>query len=687
MCDSTRFVAFAFRRGLVLAGLLCLFTVAPLRAEVRLPSVIADHMVLQRDQEVRIWGWADAGEGVTVRFAGASVSTEADAQGAWSVLIPAQSASAQGRVLTIVGVNTIELKDVLVGEVWVASGQSNMAWIVKSSANAEQEIAAADHPQIRMWTAERTVATEPQADVKGRWQVASPATVGNFSAVAYFFARDLHEQLGVPVGILHSSWGGTPVEAWTSTEKLAELDVAGPILERFQDAVATYDQRKAEYQDQVRRYRETRLGPDNTGYDAGFAKPDFDDTQWDTFPVPARWEDKELHVDGVVWFRRTVTIPEDWAGKELILDLGPIDDGDTTYFNNQQIGLTRPDIDRAWQHPRSYRVPGNQVKAGVATIAVRIVDLAGYGGIYGNAEAIKLYPAEGDGQDAINLAGDWKHHVAHQVDPRNAVTSAPRLPFGPEHQHSPAGLYNAMIAPILPYTIRGAIWYQGESNASRAEQYETLFPALIQDWRARWGQGEFPFLFVQLANFRQPEDQPTDPDWAHLRDAQLTTLREVPNTGMATIIDIGDANDIHPRNKQDVGKRLAAWALKRTYGMEHVVESGPVYRFDTAMVMEEEGKKHIKLMFHVPGSKLAIKEGDELRGFTIAGDDGKFVPAQAEIIFTNVVKVWSDQVPDPKYVRYAWANNPVEANLVNEQGLPASPFRTDDLSGPTDGRR
>lgn len=671
----------------LLATLLGLLTIAPALAEVRLPSMISDHMVVQRDIAFHVWGWADPGEALTVTFADHVEQTVADDQGRWRVSMPALEASAQPRTLTVAGQNTIEITDVLVGEVWLASGQSNMAWTVARSDNAEQEIAISANDQIRMWTAQRTVATEAQTDVPGNWQVAGPQTTGGFSAVAYFFARDLQAKLGVPVGILHSSWGGTPVEAWTSRPKLESIDVASPILGRFADALENYDQRKAEYQQQQRRFRETRLGPANTGYDAGFAQPDFDDNQWDPFPVPARWEDKEMHVDGVVWFRTTVTIPEPWAGQALTLDLGPIDDGDTTYFNNQQIGHTRPDTNQAWRQPRSYRVPAEQVKQGVATIAVRIIDTAGYGGIFGDPAGIRIYPTEAGPDNAINLAGDWKHHIAHQIDPRNAVTSAPRLPYGPEHQHSPAGLYNGMIAPIVPYTLRGAIWYQGESNASRAEQYETLFPAMIADWRERWGQGEFPFLFVQLANYRAPADGPTDTDWAHLRDAQLKTLREVPNTGMATIIDIGAANDIHPRNKQDVGSRLARWALHRTYELENVVPTGPIYRLDTALVMDVEGEKRFMMMFHVPGSELSVKDDAALSGFTIAGEDGKFVPAQAEITLKDVVTVWSDQVPDPKYVRYAWKDNPVEANLVNEEGLPASPFRTDDLPGPTDGRR
>lgn len=467
-------------------------------ADVTMPSAISDHMVLQREAPVRIWGWADPGEAVTVSFAGQEEQVNADAEGNWSVMLDAMDASAEGRDLVIVGENRIEVGDVLVGEVWVASGQSNMEWNVHNSDNAQEEIAAANHPGLRMWTAQRTVAGEPQRDVPGQWRVCSPGTVGGFSAVGYYFARELYQRLDVPVGILHSSWGGTPSEAWTSREKLEATDAAGPILERF---------------------------------DAG-----------------------------------------------------------------------------------------------------------------------------------------------------NGVAA--------NHPHAPAGLFNGMIAPIVPYTIQGAIWYQGESNASRAEQYETIFPAMILDWREHWGQGDFPFLFVQLANFMAYDDQPTDTDWSHLRDAQLHTLHTVPNTGMATIIDIGEANDIHPRNKQDVGLRLALWTLAETYDQD-VVASGPIFK--SVIIDQVEGRQGVLIGFEMFSSELAVRDGGTLSGFTIAGEDGRFVPAQASIYDPEgdpgVVFVWSDDVPNPIDVRYAWKNNPEDANLVNEEGLPASPFRTDDLPGPTDGRR
>lgn len=659
----------------------------PALADVTLPSVIGDHMVIQRDAEARIWGWADAGEAVTVSFAGATAQVRADDDGNWRVTLPEMPASAEGRPLVIEGNNRIEITDVLVGEVWVASGQSNMEWSVQNSDNPQEEIANADHPGIRMWTARRTVANEPQRDVPGQWQVCSPQTVGGFSAVGYYFARELYQRLDIPVGILHSSWGGTPVEAWTSREKLDNVAWAGPILERYDAMLAGYDERLAAYHRELEAYNAKRNGPAPTEEEAGYSAQDFDDSGWETAALPGGWEGAGHEgLDGVMWYRRTVTVPDAWAGQALVLELGPIDDYDTTWFNGVKVGETGANVNQAWQQPRVYEIAGEHVVAGEVSIAIRVFDPHGGGGLHGEAAQMKLRPADENLGEPIALAGDWRYRIAHELDPTDAAARPPARPVGPNHPHSPAGLYNGMIAPITPYTIRGAIWYQGESNAGRAEQYEQLFPAMIHDWRAQWGIEEFPFLFVQLANFRAFVDHPTDTGWTHLQNAQLMTLFAVPNTGMATIIDIGAANDIHPRNKQDVGLRLALWALADTYGLD-VMKSGPFWM--PGRLLEIDGQ--LELEFAHFGSPLAVRGDGPLSGFTIAGQDGQFVVANAEITEQDdsgaVVRVWSDEVPNPVHVRYAWKDNPEDANLVNEEGLPAPPFRTDDLPGPTDGNR
>lgn len=481
----------------------CLAWSAPVcPADVTLPGVVSDGMVLQRHEPVRVWGWADPGERVTVEFAGQRRAAVADGGGRWSVLLAPMDASSEPRALTVRGDNEIVVSGVVVGEVWVASGQSNMEWTIANSSTPEAFAQDAERPLVRFFNVPNTARPEPQHDAAGAWVASTPETFGSFSAVAYHFAAELQEALGVPVGVIDATWGGTPVEAWTSRETLASLDEARPILER--------------------------------------------------------------------------------------------------------------------------------------------------------------------------------------------AAASPR----PEHPHSPASLFNGMIAPIVNYTARGFIWYQGESNADRAEQYAELFPAMITDWRRRWngrtGAGAMPFYFVQLAAFTPAPAGPVDEPWSHLREAQLETHRALPRTGMAVTTDIGDANDIHPRNKHDVGRRLARWALADAYGLG-VVPSGPV--FEPGSLRLGDGRASVG--FELFGSPLAVLGGEgegesgaggELTGFTIAGADGRFVLARARIEGRRVV-VWAEGVAEPAMVRYAWATNPASANLGNAEGLPASPFRTDDLPGPTDGRR
>lgn len=489
-------------------------------ADVRLPKIFGDNMVLQAHARVPVWGWADPGEEVHVLIGGQLRKTEANDQGRWRVDFDPFE---YGPVRFVVeGKNRIELRNVLVGEVWVCSGQSNMEWPVARAMNAEQEIASANYPEIRLFKVAKVVAAKPLDDTEGEWRVCSPETVRDFSAVGYFFARELHQRLGVPIGMIQAAWGGTPAEAWTSREALEADPELKPILERWDEILANYDEARKRYEEALRRWQEQARAARNEGK-----------------PVPPR----------------------------------------------------------------------------------------------------------------------------------------PRPPRGPDHPHRPAGLYNGMICPIVPFAIKGVIWYQGESNASRAYQYRKLFRTMIRDWRRTWGQGDFPFLFVQLANFLARQAEPGESDWAELREAQMMALEE-PNTAMAVAIDIGEANDIHPRNKQEVGRRLALAALAIAYGKD-VVYSGPLFDH-----MKIEGNK-VRLFFkHVDGGLVA--KGGELRGFAIAGPDRKFVWAKAKIEGDTVV-VWSDKVPNPVAVRYGWADNP-DCNLYNKAGLPASPFRTDDWPGITVGR-
>ncbi len=631
---------------------------AATRADVRLPAVIGSNMVLQRESVVPIWGWARPGESVRVEadWLDSPVQTAADQRGAWRVRIRTTTAGGPHQ-LAITGDNTITLDNVLLGEVWVASGQSNMEFTLAGVANAAAEIASANYPEIRFFTVKRAMARTPRKDCTGAWNPCTPQTARNFSAVAYFFGRRLHRDLGVPVGLIASSWGGTVAEAWTSRESLQELG-------DFDQALATVarssdEQAREVYRRKVSQWwsRLEQRDPGSRG--RGWARPDFDDGGWKKITVPATWSTPDLEpFDGVVWLRHVVQLPETWAGQDLRLELGPIDDMDTTWFNGRRVGgLESMGL---WKTPRKYRVPGNLVHAGRNVIAVRVVDIGGLGGIRGTPAQLKLYPGALGPQAALSLVGQWRYHVGV------AWKQLPRWPRGVGfNQNSPTALYNAMIAPLIPYRIRGAIWYQGESNRPRASQYRRLFPCLIRDWRRQWGQGDFPFYFVQIAPFRYPNDTGQA---AELRDAQRLTLAAVPNTGMAVTLDIGNPTDIHPTNKQDVGDRLARWALARTYGRDGIVFSGPLYK---SMNVQRD---RIRLHFAYADGGLTTRDGKPPTCFEVAGADGKFVPAQAKIEGETII-VRSDEVPAPTQVRFAWgaADQP---NLVNRAGLPASSFRT-----------
>ncbi|UCG59694.1 MAG: hypothetical protein JSU70_09285 [Phycisphaerales bacterium] len=638
-------------------------------ADVRLPSIIGDNMVLQQGGQVPIWGWADAGEQITVSVSWHSMKwgSTVGKDGKWKFEMNAPKTGGPYEI-TISGKNTVTISNILVGEVWVCSGQSNMQWSVRQADNAEKEIGAAFYSNIRLFSVERKVAETAQDDCVGRWTPTTPETVPGFSAVGYFFGRDLHNELDVPIGLIHTSWGGTPAEAWTSARVLRTI-------EDFKDAVEEIEQVRKDPEPFERRYQEQMLqwqkkidfsGPPGSG-EKGCTDLEFDDSTWPEMELPKLWDGPELaSFDGLVWFRKEIDVPDSWVGKELILELGPIDDMDTTWINGVKVGGL--ETRGHYRTNRKYLVGSSVIRAGRNVIVVKVLDTSGGGGIYGKAEQMKLRPRGADDGDAIQLAGSWRYKKGFDL---GSMPPQPRPPLRVDNPHAPASLYNGMIAPLIPYGIRGAIWYQGESNADRPYQYRELFPAMIKNWRRDWGQGNFPFLFVQLANFV------TGADWPRLREAQTMTLA-LPNTGMAVTIDIGNPTDIHPRNKQDVGKRLALWALAKTYGKD-LVYSGPLYKSMEAA----DGK--IRVSFDHVGGGLVAGGGGTLIGFAVAGSDQKFVRADATIDGDAVV-VSSDEVSEPVAVRYAWADNPA-CNLYNKAGLPASPFRTDDWPKiPADGK-
>jgi len=652
----------------LIAMLLVMVGAHAVEADIRLPAVVGDNMVLQRGIEVPLWGWADPGEEVrlSVSWHRMERRTTAGADGKWTFTVKTPPAGGPYEI-TLAGKNTVTLKNVMAGEIWVCSGQSNMEWPLHSVNNAEAELAAADYPNIRLFTVQKKIATAPEADCTGRWSPCNPETVPGFSAVGYFFGRYLHKELGVPVGLINTSWGGTVAEAWTRGGALETMPEFKTLMNRIAKARANPDAALQKYQTELDAWQK-RI--DSAGAQGRAAiEPGFDDSGWQPMELPAAWEQAGLsNFDGLVWFRKVVEVPDAWAGKEVMLELGPIDDQDTTWVNGVKVGAhTGPG---KWQALRKYKVDASIVKAGRNVVTVQVLDTGGGGGLNGQPGQMKLKPLESDDADAISLAGTWRYKVGYDLA---SMPPQPQPPVWVNNPNAPTVLYNGMIAPLVPFGIRGAIWYQGESNAGRAYQYRELFPLMITNWRQDWGLGDFPFLFVQLANYMATQPEPGESNWAELREAQTMTL-QLPNTGMATIIDIGEANDIHPRNKQDVGKRLALWALAKTYGRD-TVYSGPLYK---SMAIQDN---KIVLRFDCVGGGLVARGDGPLQGFAIAGQDRKFVWAQAEIK-GNTVVVSSEGVAKPVAVRYAWADNPI-CNLTNQAGLPASPFRTDDWPGLT----
>ncbi len=621
-------------------------------AKITLPKIFCDHMVIQREVVVPVWGWADVEESIEIVFKEKAYQTIADDNGEWSIELPSMKAGGPFEMQLNGANGTQVIKDIWIGDVWLCSGQSNMEWLVINSNDAKAEIANAKDSKIRHFKVPLTTSYSPEADlVGGEWETCSPKTVDEFTAVGYFFARSLRAHHDVPIGLLNSSWGGSRIEPWMSSDALGyeSIESAGKELKASSKIK----------EDKLRAFFKNKMGTIPTKDEglingAGlWAATDYDDTKWMTMELPGVWEDRGWpKMDGIVWFRKTVFLTEKEVGKGITLHLGKIDDSDITWMNGKVVGGMK----NAWNEDRIYKVEAKDLQIGKNVITIRIEDEGYNGGLYGKAESLAYHSSD----QVKSLAGEWKYKIA-KVDLNLAL--APN--------HTPTLLYNQMIHPILKFPIKGAIWYQGESNAGGQDaiDYRAEFPKMIEDWRQRWSCGDFPFLFVQLANFLAPDLQPSQSDWAILRESQSKTL-SVPNTGQAVIIDIGDADDIHPRNKQDVGLRLALAARHLAY-QEELVYSGPVYKS-----MKIEGNQ-IRLQFKHEGSGLIAKDKyGYLKSFAIAGADQKFVWAKARLEGNEVI-VWSDNIVKPVAVRYGWGNNPDDANLYNKENLPASPFRTD----------
>ncbi len=648
-------------------------------ADLRLGSLFQDHMVLQRDKPIKVWGWSTVGDKVVVSLGGKSASAVADATGKWMVALLAMPAGGPHELI-VRGAEAISVKDVLIGEVWICSGQSNMSFCVKRFKNYAEEIANANYPRIRHFMVSYTDCTKPQKDVIGAWAVCSPKTVARFTATGYFFGLELHKALGVPIGLINSSVGGTTVEQWTDAATLEANPDNEPYIKKRQAAIESetiellqaYQKSAKEHLSLVGVNPSSVFG-DNEG---AFMKPDLSDGAWEPMKLPQSWQEAGLRLCRVVWHAREVELPSDMIGKELILKLGSVNEVEITYWNGIRIGSQLYGRDGS-----VHKVPADLVKEGKNVLAVRCTGYRGGGG-FTKGSGMTISSADGK---SISIAGDaWKYCIYAKalLYPKGLVKGAG------------SGLYNGMIHPLIPYTIRGVIWYQGEYNTGRAYQYQKQFPEMIRAWRKSWGQGEFPFYYVQLANFKARQTAPPmkgEHGWPALREAQMMAL-SLPNVEQACIIDIGELGvhprNIHPSNKWDVGKRLALVARDKIYG-EDIVSSGPMY--DSMCVTGSR----IVVKFKAVGSGLIMAgvrsrydhtiiplpthpEGTGVAGFTIAGDDGKFVFAKARIVGKDSVAVWSDYVPKPVHVRFAWHANPLH-NLYNIEKLPASPFRTDKI--------
>lgn len=627
-------------------------------AQVRLPQLVSDGMVLQRDTKINLWGWAAPNEKLSIKFNGKTVRSIAGADGKWATTLPAQKAGGP-YTMQIDASNHITLKDVLVGDVWFCSGQSNM--VVNMERVRErfpQDIATANYPQIRNFFIPTVSDVQTLHDdlPASHWVSANPKDVLTFGAASYFFARQLYLNYHIPIGIINSSVGGTPIQAWISESGIQSVPQYASRVAQFKDS--TYLNKLMHPAMPAKSNRPNFQKPDKgmteavRWYDTTYVAQN-----WHKYWLPGYWADQGIsRLNGVVWFRREFVVPASMVGKPAKLFMGRIVDADEAYVNGKLVGNT------TYQYPpRRYEVPAGLLKAGKNIIVMRVTNTSGKGGFVPD----KNYSLT-NGTEKIDMRGDWTYKVGQVFVPSGNFGGGGNS-FSA--QNEPTGLYNAMVAPVINYNIKGAAWYQGESNSGKPQEYNALLKALIADWRAKFKQPNLPFVYAQLPNYGETQYLPTESQWAEIREAQLMAL-SVPNTGMGINIDAGEWNDIHPLNKKDVGERLALAARSVAYHDTKVVPMGPIYQSATV-----EGNL-IVITFNTYGSEMVVKGGDELNYFAIAGADKRFTWAKATIEGNKVI-VSSEDVPNPMYVRYAWADNPEGANLYNKEGQPASPFRTD----------
>lgn len=628
---------------------------------MRLTPLLTDHAVVQRHQSIPVWGWTDEPRTRLEATLGHSRAEGISGDdGRFLLRLPALDAGGPHTLMveTFDGNERVEVEDILVGEVWLASGQSNMQWEMSASDYTE-EIAKSHPGQIRMINVARRAHFAPQSTVRGRWELSSPDTTAAFSAVATFFGNRLQDELDIPVGIIHSSWGGSFIQTWISRERLLRNPDMKRWVEDYEQFAFSADCWEGRLEDRL------PADPGNTGIEKGWHRADFDDSDWETMPLPGHWQQHGHNYSAVMWFRKRVELPEHMIGEELSLHVGRVDKHDVTYANGLEVGRTGEGFDETvYAQHREYTVPAERTESGELVIAVRAYSFAHAGGLTGPAEAMRITLKDDEQGEGVPLAGDWRYKVEHNFGFIDLTLQG----MGHGVHNSPYMLFENMIKPLLPVGIAGAIWYQGESNAGMATEYGRLLRDLIEDWRFRFGVGDFPFGVVQLPNYLEAAELQLDSDWALFREAQAS-IRELPHTGLAVTIDCGEADDIHPKDKKPVGRRLAQWALSEVYG-RNIPASGPLYRDHRV-----EGNR-IRVFFDNVGDGLELEDGDRVRTLFVGDGEENFLPAQSTIEGKTLV-AWHEDIEEPVEVRYAWADNPEAANLVNSSGLPAGPFRID----------
>jgi sialate O-acetylesterase len=639
-----------------------LISVSPdILGNIKLPVVISNGMVLQRESKVNIWGWAAPGEKISLKFNKKSFHTITDSKGKWKIILPEMNAGGPFD-MEIKGKNSIHIENIMIGDVWFCSGQSNMVLnMERVKERYPDEIKEANYPEIRnFFIPTSSDVTALHDDLPpGKWISASPDNVLGFGAVTYFFAKSIYKEYKIPIGIINSSVGGTPIEAWISADGLKEIPQYAGRVGKFRDTafvntlIRSARQKRSDSNQNSSGpsvIADKGLNGPKTWFDVSYLPEG-----WHKYWLPGYWDDQGVKgLNGVVWFRKIIEVPVSMTEKPTKLFMGRIVDADNVYLNGNLAGSI------TYQYPpRRYDLPSGVLKPGKNVLVIRVTNYSGKGGFVPDKPYYLVA-----GNDSIDLRGAWLYKVGQVFRPPDSGSGSIVSPFS--MQNEPTGLFNTMVAPAISYTIKGFLWYQGETNTGKPQEYAKLLPALITDWRKKWQQGTLPFIFVQLPNFMEVRYLPSESQWAELRFSQLKSL-SVPNTAMVVTIDAGEWNDIHPLEKKVVGERSALAARKLAYGNENIVYSGPLYKS-----FIKEGNK-ITIEFDNTGSGLVAKGGGELNYFSIAGADRKFVWAEARIDKNHVI-VWSDEVKEPVYVRYAWADNPECANLYNVEGLPASPF-------------